>query len=1519
MTEVATADEAATAVSPRCRVFNATPLDLYALAANSERIDLPPLKSVEIINSPPQLAILGAPRGMPPLAVLPVGDAGGDLTVRVADLRSAGAPVGIATRPSLIDFVNETDSHVQVVRVDESGGQHAVGVPLRPGGRQQVSGHPGLVWLVRAVFSDEILTGCVMTSHPRIGWHVTMGFLSVVSGETVLPSPLPAGVGPIALVGETRTPPSIDSADYRLVSEFEDPLPRPWFNARPNVSTRTVRIAGAVLAWNSSRENRQLMSYQGKDVLDLGTLEIIADTVVISTALRFPGTTVRIQARVLEFTGKGSIDTTPIADELPAVSRFIDDEKRPVVPVLGTDGKEKLPAKGDQKQFRARDGRDGERGGDIEIAVASLVVPPGDEVIRFRTSGSAGQRAEAGGVRDWVKTDPAADKLDPPAITEDTIQSKFRGTFTVAQDFWKWTWPANGDRPTNLNFPDRRVRLGSGGNVVDLVIVCHDDMSGDTNVFGFPGDDNGPTKDYSMGRVGNGPIADQRGALGNAFTTGRRVRPGNGPDAFPGGRPGNGGPAGVVRTTTDAGAMAALVDVSGGAAGAATAAVPGGAPGTPTPAFRVQLNIIRNGLPFFIPQTSQPNLIVEEVTGRAGRSEPERCGEPGADGRCEQWTEPWASPEAIDAVLAFARDAYRAGHRDLARRALEPYYAALQSHAVSPDVQARMISIEAMRSNLRNNLDYYGNPPGWVPRMRLSTNLDYFQAARQMSYRLLYYAATAEQKFDTLTAKSELAHKMGEVLDQEMTVRVALMAESTVELTGARDKLIEVSREVAQKQAALDVVTQLAEQEALGALERQRIFRGICKTIAGVTKIVPAGQPYLGAVGDLINGVGEVDFSRPNQVGKQISDVAAKVGSITDSFLQKNGKVLTDDRTGAARDRVAADKAQAASLADHLRRTKAASEDLARAVEEDTKPIESQWANARTEELKQLKAQLGAVNDQIADYSGATEPKRRAAEKAAKEAQERLIARLGALEASSLQSYRRGLNRSIADLEGQIADAGAHGDLSVDLNLERVERLKREKDELAKSKLRAVDVERQQKDLAADTARHTEELQKQKEEFEGTLTQLRSVATGISGLGAAIATLATPTKRDDPDVKALGALLIKSAHADEYQRLLDDFEEIGRKQTRAMARLTAAQQAIANNTAAITENLTAQLGWSRQRQALEGVLDIRAKRYLKDMQARAKDMLRRSLYYVEMAYRYEFLHDLDEEIVDYEKIVARLRPLEEITEVAPKPGSGSAPVGSGPSGTPQSGTVPPGTAAKNQPASFTRAPVAADKKKTLDDDVLQMGLWSQSNRIFASQQSRATAAQKNKANLALTADEREQLRQTGEVRINLVERGVANYRWEDGRITEITIDTIDLEMADMKLTQESGSLRFTFRHSGVNILRGRTPAEQGGESVFYFFQAAEWDDTISWGTTYNHLATGSKISKDERLKDRDEFTKKSTGSGGTSVTFLEYQPSVFGDLTLSLTGTRIPTKEAIREIKNVAFTVNYSLVREVAR
>ena len=71
----------------------------------------------------------------------------------------------------------------------------------------------------------------------------------------------------------------------------------------------------------------------------------------------------------------------------------------------------------------------------------------------------------------------------------------------------------------------------------------------------------------------------------------------------------------------------------------------------------------------------------------------------------------------------------------------------------------------------------------------------------------------------------------------------------------------------------------MTESEALQVVERQRIFRGVCKVVGGLMKVSPVGQPYLGLGGDVATTIGDINFTDPEAIPKQIGDALTKVGT----------------------------------------------------------------------------------------------------------------------------------------------------------------------------------------------------------------------------------------------------------------------------------------------------------------------------------------------------------------------------------------------------------------------------------------------------------------------------------------------------------------------------------------------------------------------------------------------------------------------------------------------------------------
>jgi hypothetical protein len=361
------------------------------------------------------------------------------------------------------------------------------------------------------------------------------------------------------------------------VTSERDNLERPIFNTRPNVVTRSVRISGYELVWDGVRDNEYgLMRFSGNSVLDMESLEKYADRVVIAAPLRFPGSSVSVHARELEFVGNGSINTTPIGFGATAArARYhLDDGVTPA-------------DRNGNATYAPADGLDGQSDGDIGIFVNTLKLPTGGEKVqRFVSRGSAGQAAEPGGKRPYAPRDPATQPTAQAGkaragTTAQVIKNKISDIMPIAKNESNWIWPDGASGPGSIRWNGVQLFPDSDGHVVDLELIPHDDQpfSTDTNWLCFPSG----ARDHFLGH--------------KSFRapSWKAVIPGNGEDAYAGGKPGNGGAGGTIRTALPLEMVASLCDTAGGAPGAPTATVTGGEAGGPRPASRSSSRSSRRG------------------------------------------------------------------------------------------------------------------------------------------------------------------------------------------------------------------------------------------------------------------------------------------------------------------------------------------------------------------------------------------------------------------------------------------------------------------------------------------------------------------------------------------------------------------------------------------------------------------------------------------------------------------------------------------------------------------------------------------------------------------------------------------------------------------------------------------------------------------------------------------------------------------------------------------------------------
>jgi hypothetical protein len=1440
-------------------LFNTTPLDLEVWSQGAALAELPsygrvsrawPSTDLEVrTKSVPKALAVVRPNAQNPQIVL-----GPD---RVRSLDGGGSVSAT--------FVNGTSIYVDIFWVDYQGAEQRYCAALPPGERFGQRSYGYHAWAVRSTFTGELLAMYVLGTEATQTVTIAGEIVARAAKSLPIPSPLPP-IEKVALVGETRERPRPESRDYIVVAEHDN-LEKAQFNTRTNVATRTVRISGARLIWDRLDDHYGLMSYQGAGVLDLEALEIYADHVVIASPLRFPGTRITIYARELEFRGDGAIDTTPIAYTTRARSAKRTNDGHPA------------DDKG-EPTYKAANGRPGEPGGDILLFARKLTLPRGGEARkRFIAQGSPGQEAEPGGVQRYKpkRTDQptASEGKDLPHVRSDAVANMMDSSFVSNKKPYDWRWPGNVDWPHDVKWDGKALILDNGGKVVHLTMVAHDDSaaSNDTNVFYFP-----PGARHQTFMVwDNAALANVRNH-GIPATT--RRRPGDGEDAYPGGQPGNGGSGGKIVTSLPPAVVQPLCDTTGGRPGPDMPAVNGKERGGPYPAYWLQIDIVKHA---WIESKRSPEITsIENVSASNGANAPARRGVAGATPQVTGDAKSWIHPDGLDAVLACARDAYRNGHRELTRNLLEPYYAELRDGNASDELQARFVSLQVMRANLLENLDYYGNPPGWLPRLRLSTNFKIFERVRQLSATLLYYGLTAEQRYDRLEHTNDLARQTSAALGQEMQYCVESLRAAYTDLAQSRVDLADVSRQVNLMQGELKALKDLTEQEALTVAERQRIFRGICKTVAGAMKVVPVGQPYLGLAGDVAGHVGDIDFTNPDAIPQQIGKALGKVGGTTDTFLKDNADLLIEDKVKDLKDKLKLDKSNIKDLGEQLDRAKSANDNLEKSIEEKTTQVETEWTSERAGEVEALEAMLTKLDETITTLSNKSESQltqeQRQQRQAAREAQARLRKAVGITKATDLTRQRASLARQLEEVKRAIE---IEGDEAKTRNESVRALLDDERKLLEGFKTKVDGLEQRQRTAKQSQTDHKEAIETKEEEMKQTLSRLKGVGSGITMIGEGVATLGTPLTTEDTEVKTLAASLLKTKHDKKYQEGLGKLQALGRKQAEAMAQLSQAQHQISAQVARITENLTTQNALSRQRQALDGVLDIRSKRYLRGMQDRARDMLRWSVYNLVMSFRYEFLRDMSDSFYNFDKIVEALRKLETVS--------------------------PTGDKRVLTPAQFN----------DVEDTVVLSELLAEARKILEERQHKAAPSNQNETVRPLSKEQCEELRQTGRVTFNLVrDLQAGSFNYIDARIVDIDLVKLGVATTDAQL-----SLRLVFRHSGESVILGRD--QRTNQWTYYYFRAAPTDDPIEWGFSYNRAYDDDKqkrIQKDQRIPVRDDLINQilagTDKQGGTPIKFQEYLPSYFSDITLFVTRGDSWDSTDISEISDLQIKVTYALSTE---
>jgi hypothetical protein len=1325
------------------------------------------------------------------------------------------------------------------------------------------------------------------------------------------------GIADVKVIGERRsTTPGPDDRMFMSTAvvgwnntktpddPFNPKAPQPeTFNGLANRVVKDVEIAGCVLRWNA--ENQILKEHYGEFVSDVRNLTIFADHMIVDDHLWFPGTNVTIYARRLTISESGSITTTPVKHPHHARSEYLipnpDDPALPGIPA-DVDGK---------PTYRAASGRNGQRAGNITLIVCEIIDRNRRTAI-FNASGGKGQNAEQGGLRA-----ASPDSRDLPTFTLGEIASQIRlqtffaGDARDAKRDPAWDdWIASST--VNLNGKQVPLRDHAKASIVSweiwFVKVNGDDFSKGVDGYELSRQTSSSPKNvwYSVSSRFE-PLKDI-GAINWEFANCQAALsgyPGRGP--YPGGWPGDGGDGATITSRFGGAQLDPLqCHVLPGQHGDPTPPVDGTAPRGPQPAYHLRLvrferrwegvDAVTNLKSLLADKSELRNVSVARrdqapgffITGdgRDFSSLRVNCGEREGHskrGQCinEQKTDDlsWMRPAALSATLDYARLSFRNGFREEAAAAIHPYLKIATSSSrslASLECQALLQTAVHMHSNLMQNLDYYGNPPGWVPRLNALSNLTALKAILENTYETWYFADKLLRDYEVLEDQRKMSQNMSAALTGESQNAAIQLEAAYRRIPGAVAGLVQTNDRVQGVKTDIDTLENIAKENAISQLEIDKVGRGLLKLAGGVAKAVPIGQPIVGLGGSLLTAASIVDFKGedPFASGKQaIDNFATSVNMV----ITDKTDLLVDTLTSDMKKQVSAKQSLVTKLTTQI----ANDEKLKASSFADT---EKTWKDFKKDELAKIAEHLKEINDQISTV-GEKKPKQHEIE-AAQGLQRQLLAQKAVLD----EKRRVPLHQQLAEYRKQQFDllTEAHRLANAEnAVLKEVAQKSRQARGRAPGSTAMLDVNDQLAVAQSALESKQSALDQQKGNATDLMANLGGIGAGLSDIGDAILSMAKPISPDDPAVRRLtGEILVKDSYLNSRGRelaskLSDVMEE---KKTKAEAILKC--QAVANRAlSTLSTNLATQSALSNERQSLNRALNPAVKSYLQQARRRAQDALSEAIYWFVKSYQYEFLKDVQDSFYNFDRWAEQIKQSEE-EKARAQPGNGL-------------------------PATDVARSVILEKSDFMrvGAEVFRLEHQNLGEELLAERQKRAPSQQGDYKDCIL---DRSSGNQKEIAMLDSLSNGECVFHWIDdfdkGSFDWDNARVIDVKLAAIRVKTNNPRLTLTIRieQTGDMIIAKSV----GTAREHYVFRPAPEDEPIGWQFQYNHEGGQGKIDPsgpDDGLgKALQELISEKLAN------LKDYKPALFSKYQIRITDLPTPDKGISVKIDRLKLGVRLS-------
>lgn len=367
-----------------------------------------------------------------------------------------------------------------------------------------------------------------------------------------------------------------------------------------------------------------------------------------------------------------------------------------------------------------------------------------------------------------------------------------------------------------------------------------------------------------------------------------------GEPAVPSGRPGRGGTGGSLRSTLN---LAGFANVAGGNAGAPGNFHVGGTLTARQFLYVSTITFIRNG--------EETTTNDESPAPKApGNDAPAPSGQAGAAGSFAMEPNPgaWLHSFAVRSIIRYAKDAYLNDRIAETRGLLGAYQELLRAHEraiatndVSDEEFSESVNLDQLQTEVGNlvyrldsNLDYFGNPAGWVPMLSFEANFLAFQNEVNQSLPILYLAYWLNNAATNLQASLAATEQAKSGLEAERARMDTSFNEAQNAIPRLKSEAASLAFQIGAMQGQItNKLAQLEQRARDSVTDRNKLpfWKKALGVLSVVADLVPVGQPTVGRIGAGLALLAQVDPNKPIESAKALQPRAFSVMTNVDISL----------------------------------------------------------------------------------------------------------------------------------------------------------------------------------------------------------------------------------------------------------------------------------------------------------------------------------------------------------------------------------------------------------------------------------------------------------------------------------------------------------------------------------------------------------------------------------------------------------------------------------------------------------